>query len=619
MKTKIFFLTLCLAALSYSHAATPPVPAFTKCTTDFIPNYRTNIAVGDYNNDGLLDIFYIGENSAGGARTTCLYKNNGDGTFTQQDINIPEMTMTSAAWIDYDNDGNLDLIVCGTTSSDVSSAAAVGSGALTKLYRNTGATGGYTFEEVTTAQFTQTVNEGNDYPFDYVTVGDYDNDGLPDILITGVDNTKTGTLGYRRVDLYKNNGDGTFTVQGNVLDGIGGFTNADGGTVRFADMNNDSYLDIIATGYSTSGTFYLYMNNADGTFTDYTPGNIPGAYQGGAIAADFDNDGNLDLAVNGINYVAGSWPRYTTLGFNTGAGDGSVTIANNTGLEAFSGGRYTSGDLNNDGLTDAFAIGWGAITSTGIAAMYLNNGDQTFSPFTNNPFVNARAGGCELADFNNDGFLDVLYCGYSDVAKSSVANLYFNQGGDGISANTPPTVPANLKAEVSGDQVTFTWDPSTDAETPSAGIHYNLYVQKAGEAPIFVLPADINTGFIKVAEQMNAINTNHYVMTLPNFSDYTWGVQAIDNGKMSSKFAIFGGTGINTVADNPIIISSSAGVLRVNTNGLTASVRITDVTGRTVVQTTSAGTYTNTELEKGEVYIVKVTTTAGEKTAKVVL
>jgi len=608
MKTKVLILTLCLAAFSYLFAA-PPVPTFKESATEFIPNYRTNIAVGDYNNDGYLDIFYSGENTAGGGRTTCLYKNNGDGTFTQQDINIPELTFASAAWIDYDNDGNLDLIVCGTTTTDAT-------GAFTKLYHNTGAAGGYTFEEVTTAQFIQTVNEGNDYPFDYVTVGDYDHDGFHDILISGIQNVPGGQPGYRRFDLYKNNGDGTFTLQNTPQDGIQPFTSADGGVVKFADMNNDSYPDIIATGWGTSGTFFLYMNNGDGTFTDLTPSNIPGAYQGGPIAADFDNDGNLDLLVNGINSVSGSWPRYATLAFNTGKQDGSVTIQDNSNLEPFNGGLSTPGDLNNDGLTDLVANGWGSFTGGG-SWMYLNNGDKTFGAFPNNPFVNARAGGCALADFNNDGFLDVFYCGYSDSLKNSTAKLYLNQGGDGINANTPPSVPTNLKAEVSGSQVTFTWDPSTDAETPSAGIHYNLYVQKADEAPVFVLPADINTGFIKVADQTAAIISPEYTMDLPK-GDYTWGVQAIDNGKMSSKFAVFGALGIKTVADNPIIISSSAGVLRVNANGLAASIRITDVTGRTVVKTTSVGTYTNTELERG-VYIVKVTTTSGEKTAKVVL
>jgi len=609
MKTKVllFAFALCLAAFSYTYAA-PPVPTFTKCTADFIPNYLTNVAVGDYNNDGLLDIFYSGMNNTGGGLTTCLYKNNGDGTFTQQDINIPSLNLFSAAWIDYDNDGNLDLIVCGSTTGDAT-------GSVTKLYRNTGAAGGYTFEEVTTAQFTQTsLEKNNSSPNDYVAVGDYDNDGYPDILITGVDNTKVGLLSWRRCDLYKNNGDGTFTLQNNALDGIGGFYNADGGSVKFADMNNDGYLDILTTGYDTGGEFYLYMNNGDGTFSDYSPSNIPGVYQGGAIAADFDNDGNLDLIVNG----QGDSPRYATLAFNTGAGDGSFTIANNSNLEPFNGGICTAGDLNNDGLTDVIANGWGALASTGITTMYLNNGDKTFQAFTNDPFVKARAGGCALADFNNDGLLDVWYCGYSDAPLSnSIASLYFNEGGDGIVPNTPPSIPTNLKADVSGDQVTFSWDPSTDAETPSAGIHYNLYVQKAGEAPIFVLPADINTGFIKVAEQMNAINTNHYVMTLPNFSDYTWGVQAIDNGKMSSRFAKSDDTGIKTL-NNSIIISDNGGVLRVNTNGLTASVLITDVTGKTVLKTICDGAFVKTGLERG-VYIVKVNTNTGEKIAKVVL
>ena len=606
---------MCLAAFSYLFAA-PATPTFTKSTTDFIGNYRTNIAVGDYNNDGYLDIFYIGENTAGGLYTACLYKNNGDGTFTQQDINIPGMTFVSAAWIDYDNDGNLDLIVCGSTTGDTS-------GAFTRLYHNTGAAGGYTFEEATTAQFEQIVNEGNDYPFNYVTVGDYDNDGLPDILISGVQNVPNGQPDYRRVDLYKNNGDGTFTLQTTPQDGIQPFTPADGGTIQFADINNDGYLDIIVTGYAdaTRGTFYLYLNNGDGTFTDYTPSNIPGAYQGGAISADFDNDGKMDLVVNGINYINSDWPRYATLAF--GAGDGSVTVPDNNGnLEPFNGGFCTAGDLNNDGLTDLIANGWGSF-SGGATWMYLNNGDKTFQQFTNNPFQNARAGGNMVADFNNDGLLDVLFNGYSDARGASAVDLWFNQGGEGIKVNTPPTAPANLKAQVTKNQVSFTWDASTDVETPAKGLHYNLYIQKEGGTPICVLPADINTGFVKVAEQTGAIITPAYVMNNLPDGDYTWGVQAIDNGKMSSKFATgtftVGGSGIKSVTDNSIIINGSHGVLRVNTNGAAASVCIMDVSGKIIENlTTNGDVLIQNGFEKG-IYIVKVNTANGEKIGKVIL
>ena len=616
MKTKLLLLTLCLVATTSLFAAST-VPTFTKSTTDFIGNYRTNIIAGDYNNDGYMDIFYIGEATAGGAKTACLYKNNGDKTFTQQNINIPGLTFASAAWIDYDNDGNLDLIVCGSVSGGATVDAL--KTAITKLYHNTGAAGGYTFEEVTTAQFEQIINEGNDYPFEYVTVGDYNNDGFPDILLSGVQNVPTGQPNYRRVNLYKNNGNGTFTLQATPQDGIQPFTAADGGTIKFADIDNDGYLDIIATGYAdaTRGTFFLYLNNGDETFTDMTPNSIPGAYQGGVISADFNNDGKMDLVVNGINYIDGNWPRYATLAF--GAGNGSVTVPTNTNLEPFNGGLCTAGDLNNDGLTDLIANGWGSF-SGGATWMYLNNGDKTFQQSTNNPFQNARGGGNILADFNNDGLLDVLFCGYSDARGASAVDLWFNQGGNGISANNAPSVPANLKAQVTKNQVDFTWDVSTDKETSSKGLHYNLYIQKAGGKPVCVLPADINTGFVKVAEQTGAIISPNYTMSLPN-GNYTWGVQAIDNGKMSSKFAtgtfIVGGAGIESTA-NSILIGGSKGILRVNTNGLAASVWIMDVTGKTVEKTTTPGNYVKSGLSQG-VYIVKVNTATGEKIVKVIL
>ena len=95
-----------------------------------------SIAWGDYNNDGNIDIAVSGWTIS--EQATILYHNNGDNTFSNSGISLTGVYNGSAAWGDYDNDGDLDLLVTGTTGFTLD--------ALTKLYRNDGGV----FNEITT-------------------------------------------------------------------------------------------------------------------------------------------------------------------------------------------------------------------------------------------------------------------------------------------------------------------------------------------------------------------------------------------------------------------------------------------------------------------------------------
>jgi enediyne biosynthesis protein E4 len=337
--------------------------------------------VGDYDNDGFEDLYvtYYGKN--------VLYHNNGDGTFT----NVSEKAGvagsgkawgTGCAFLDYDRDGYLDLMVANYVDFDISTAPGPGDRpnciwkgvpvmcgpqglpfAKNILYHNRG---NGTFEDVTTqAHIDQT--DGH-YAFSITTL-DYDDDGWPDIFVA-CDSTAS--------ILYHNNRDSTFK---DVAVTAGAAFNEDGraqagmGSTA-ADYNGAGRLDIFKTNFSDD-TATLYRNNGDGTFDDvtYAAGlGLHTQYLGwGTMFFDFDNDGWPDLLlVNGHVYpevdsqhLGSSFQEPRILYHNNGngtftdisatAGPGINTVISSRGLAI--------GDLWNDGHLSAVVSNMNAAPS----------------------------------------------------------------------------------------------------------------------------------------------------------------------------------------------------------------------------------------------------------------
>jgi hypothetical protein len=268
------------------------------------------VCVGDYDNDGWEDIYitYYGKNR--------LYHNE-HGVFREvaQQAGVAgsgKAWGTGCAFVDYDRDGLLDLMVANYVDFDLSTAPKPGErpsciwkgvpvmcgprglpGAKNILYRNLG---GGKFEDVTgKAHIDQTSGH---YAFS-VSTFDYDDDGWPDIYIA-CDSTPS--------ILYHNNRDGTFTdvavVAGAAFNEDGREQAGMGSTV--ADFNGDGTLDIFRTNFSDD-TSTLYRNNGNGTFDDVTFAaglGLHTQYLGwGTMFFDFDNDGWPDLLLaNGHVY-----------------------------------------------------------------------------------------------------------------------------------------------------------------------------------------------------------------------------------------------------------------------------------------------------------------------------
>ncbi|HJY85664.1 MAG TPA: CRTAC1 family protein [Candidatus Acidoferrales bacterium] len=343
--------------------------------------YGLGVAVGDYDNDGHDDLFVtaLGQSH--------LFHNNGDGTFTDVTRSAglwgPQEFSTSVAWVDYDRDGFLDLVVAnyvewspekdifctldGTTKSYCTPESY--RGASPRLWHNRG---NGTFEDVTRkAGLSDPTSKGLG-----VAILDYDQDGWPDILIAN--DTQPNKL-------YRNNGNGTFTEKG-TLAGVAfseeGVARAGMG-VDAADYDRTGYPSVVISNFSNQ-MLALYHNEGNGLFVDEAPRSEVGRASlltlgFGCFFFDYDLDGWLDLFVlnghieNEIERIQRR-VRYAEpphLFRNLGKGKfREVTREMGLAFEAPRVGRGAAyGDIDNDGALDLLMA-----TNGGPAVLFHNEG-----------------------------------------------------------------------------------------------------------------------------------------------------------------------------------------------------------------------------------------------------
>jgi len=277
-------------------------------------------AWGDYDNDGLLDLF-VGNESQRETFSCALYRNNGDGTFTDiaREVGLKHRGFVKAAvWGDYDNDGLIDLYLSQLFTPNV-------------LYRNLGPTQGedqspllraksWRFEDVT-----ETAGVGLPIKSFPAWFFDYDNDGWLDLMVATFADFTASSLDTvvaeyldlpsdaERCRLYRNRGDGTFEDVSREM-------KADRALLamgaNFGDIDNDGYLDMyFGTGQPAMTTLIpnVMMRNDEGkNFQDVTTaGGFGHLQKGHGIAfGDLDNDGDQDIyAVMGGAYTGDIYPN----------------------------------------------------------------------------------------------------------------------------------------------------------------------------------------------------------------------------------------------------------------------------------------------------------------------
>lgn len=593
--------------------------------------HRTRPAVGDYNNDDFLDIIMGGQSFKKSVESgkfdvgdwycsAIVLKNNTDGTFTistkskrepgtdenpdtpgtpTEDLaNLPISTYSFFRFLDFNNDGNLDLIVRGKGEYNFNV------GEYLMLLENQGPEHDYKFKLVENHGISQAHNE--DYP-QGISIGDYDKDGYVDILITGCENKNNSNnpddSNYdperpkrRYVELYKNNGgDGTFTLQKIATSIDGDFDNnfkpMSHGDVAFVDFDNDGWLDVFYTGYSDNEEgsireagrdIRIYQNQEGESFLDMTPfddATFLGGFDITLFVEDLNGDGLLDIIMMGDGAPA---PNGTVIYLNNG--DFNFTLLDNETsgfmpVRAVPGGTYA--DMNHDGKLDAAVMGY---SKEGFFSGIIYQGNNNTFTYEQELFsLGERSGGLVAADFFNNGKLDVFTVD-GDVSKEVA--LFKNTSGF---ENQAPTAPANVVSKIENGMLTVTWDDATDDVTPTEALFYNVYVKnnKTGKISM-IIPANPKTGRLKViTDYQTGVRSTLKMFTMfvddSGDYDYTVGVQAIDQAQMGSNFATSSvSTGIrqNKIDKNVSIDSVKDGFIVNSYND--QDVEVTDILGRVI-------------------------------------
>ena len=336
-----------------------------------------------------------------------------DSTASDQKYYLETMG-TGVAWIDYDQDGLMDLFFVQSAATDVYQPPHP---LRCALYHNNG---DGTFTDVT-----ERAGVGGEGHYGQgVAVADFDNDGYPDLYVTG----------YDRAILYHNNGDGTFTdvtAKAGVSDEGGWSTSA-----GWFDYDKDGWLDLVVTNYIEwtpktniwcgehrpgyrsychPGNYKgqktkLYHNNHDGTFTDVSDASGVGKPESkgmGVVLADFNNDGWPDIAI-----ANDSWPNFLFINKHDGTFE---DVSLYSGVAASEDGRYEAGmgidaaDVDGDGWLDIY------ITHLDfeLSRLYHNDQNGTFTDDTYRSGIAAQAMhvsgvSMKFVDYDNDGWPDIL-------------------------------------------------------------------------------------------------------------------------------------------------------------------------------------------------------------------
>jgi flagellin-like hook-associated protein FlgL len=301
----------------------------------------SDVALGDLNGDGILDLIAAGSSASGGQLVVRL--GNGNGTFgASASYDSGLVSNNNVKTADVNSDGILDLISTVSTNRQVNVRFGNGNG---------------TFASFTSYQYT-----GN--ALDEVALGDLNNDGILDMV----------TINYSRSGLIKiriGDGRGGF---GTDYSYNAGLTEGTGGIV-LGDINGDSILDLVAGGWGSGSAGYTAtaLGLGDGTFGTAITYTSEISRSDDIALADLNSDGNLDMISAGLSSTDG----YTTIRF----GDGRGTFGAATSYFTDSGRSYgvVTGDFNGDGVLDLLTAGL-TDASTGSVSSFASTTREGIAP-----------------------------------------------------------------------------------------------------------------------------------------------------------------------------------------------------------------------------------------------
>lgn len=498
----------------------------------FFFNYKGNIKMGDFDNDGFKDMLVTGFDSSS------LYRYIGNDSFELINLQLPRLSLSSASWLDFNNDGWNDFIISGYQIKDstcrsfvyknnkgnfelmniqipgikegyIESVDLDQNGNIEILLGGEG-NGNTIVSKIYSALNEEFIEWPNNLPIlknSSCNVGDYDKDGDADVLLTGHDGTIRNTL------LYRND-------NGNLVESGMRFTDVDNGCAKFGDYDNDGWLDIAITGNRAeisvtypggilsvdsrpAATLDIFKSQQGISFIKQISYKKWVTYANSSLDwGDYDNDGDLDILVLGV-------PGTQWAVGGTGGGTPSVIY------------RSAPRILRNDGQDNFFSIDaylpadFSDITT--IEGYQLANEDQYTNPTWS--IKNWQGKFIAFTDYNNDGKLDVIREGHYEQANRMYKNCNLYE-------NTPPSIPNQLNSSTFCNEVDLAWNPSTDDHSIQTALNYEISVGRTPGTSDVVSP--LNKNFI--------FNNNYRLKNLKP-GTYYWSVKAVDQAQSESAWA----------------------------------------------------------------------------------
>ena len=478
-------------------------------------NYA-DVSFADVDRDGDLDVVMTGSaaDSPPFVPSSAVFLNRGtvtralgDGAlreivaFEEQVLGAP-LWHGSIAWADFDRDGWPDFVLTGTTAQDPPFEG------VTRLYRNQ-RDGRFELVDVT---LTGTYGGSASW-------ADYDGDGDVDLLLTGLT-----TGGVHRTLLYRAEGGRTFTeVQAGLPD-------LALGSAAWGDFDGDGDPDVLLSGADESGALAteVYRNDGESGFSSVEAGLNPLAFSSVAWG-DFDNDGDLDILLNG-GRITEHLLEGTTSIYRNETGRFVEVDAELAGLAY---GAAAWADYDGDDLIDILLTGEEVTGGALVARLYLNSGAGAFRHAVELPGAGISSAG--VGDFDGDFDLDLIVAGTASDGRP-LTNLYRNTLNP---ARPQPPVPDALAATVAGNAVELSWDVGANSDVPVPGLSYAVRVgTRPGEVDVVSPLADPAEGNrYRWARGEVGSRKSRRILNLPR-GQYYWSVQSIDQSFTGSAFAV---------------------------------------------------------------------------------
>jgi hypothetical protein len=336
----------------------------------------------------------------------------------------------------------------------------------------------------TTAQLSASTIASFPNNFLQVLSGDFNNDGLADLIGLAYDENQDQNLGTSNLVTLLSNGDGTFrsTTAPLTTEFPPAFTSG--------DFNGDGILDLAIYDSSTCSITPM-LGKGDGTFTAQTPTSIPSCVGPPILIADINGDGILDLMLSGSQSF--SYPAILL-----GKGDGTFTLSI-PASNIITWPPTTLRDLNGDGIPDLITTSEN-YTSPGIypILIYTGNGDGTFTLKSSIPYPH-YVNSLDVADFNDDNIPDLI------VANSdSTVALLTGSGNGTFTLKTPVSLPGALPYQIAAAD--FNGDGKEDVLIASTATAPN------GPATLKILLGNGNGSFASPPLSQNTLSNQAFTL-----------------------------------------------------------------------------------------------------------